>query len=240
MAAGAASATLTIPSNAQSGTLSLPINGTGTRNLLLGGTNADANEVSGFIANATTGTIARKIGEGTWRLKGTDTGAAVVGTVNAALGITAIGTTSTQTLTTTSTTGLVVGQPVSGTGIPYGTIISQIISGTQFAISQGAASTGTTVNVGLVSGATGSQSVTANTGNTLTLASVANIVPGQPITGPGMAAGAGWYVSTIASATTITIANNTGVTAFANSAAVGSQTLSASAGFAGGVSIARW
>jgi autotransporter-associated beta strand protein len=209
------------------------VNGTAVRTLLLGGASSFANELNGFVTSATAGSVIRKIGEGTWRVKGTSSDAAVVGTVKAALDITAIGTTSTQTLTTTSTTGLVVGQPVSGTGIPFGTVISQVISSTQFAISQGDHHLHRDHRqFGLVSGLTGALTVASNAANVLTVTSTANLVPGQPISGPGMAAGAGWYVSAINTATTFTVANTTAAANLATNAAAGAQTLGSSAGFA--------
>ena len=119
------------------------------------------------------------------------------------------------------------------------TVITDILSPTSFIINQNTtATTGTSANIGLVSGATTSLSVTANTANLLTVANTANLVPGQMISGTGLSGSAGWYISAINSATTFTVSNTTGAAALANSAAIGSQTPIASPNFAGSLTVA--
>ena len=66
--------------------------------------------------------------------------ALLVVAVNAALASVDLptGTTATATLTLAAgtTSGLVVGQPISGTGIPFGSIVNAIIDSTTFVISK--------------------------------------------------------------------------------------------------------
>ena len=202
------------------------------RTLVLGGNSTQVNTIQQAITNMELTTNVQKIGNGTWQL---DT-PTQFGTANPALTITAVGGTASGIITASSTSGLVVGQPVSGTGFTFGTTITEIISGTQFRISKNAVSTGTTANVGTVNGPA-SIAVTANTGNTLTVGSTANLVPGQPISSTSLPAGQGWYIASIASATTFTIANTTGTAAIANSAAVATQTLASSPNYGGTLSI---
>ncbi len=56
-------------------------------------------------------------------------------------------TVSSSTLTVGSTAGLVVGMPVSGTGIPAGTTIASIVNGTQLVLSANATTTSTNATV---------------------------------------------------------------------------------------------
>jgi autotransporter-associated beta strand protein len=220
-------------------------NGTGTKTLVLGGSNTAVNDITGIIVGTTLGAGVTKIGSGTWQITAPGTATAQIGTANASYGVTAItaSTAGTQTITTSNTAGLVVGQPVSGAGVAVGTVISQIISPTQFAVSQAVATTGlgavgTSVNIGTVTGSTAALNVTASTtANLLTVASTANLVPGQYISGTGLAAADGWYVSQINSATTFTVANSTNTAALVLNAAVGTQNPLLSPNFGGTLTI---
>jgi fibronectin-binding autotransporter adhesin len=100
------------------------------------------------------------------------------------------GTTTANVLTVTGidTTGLVVGQPISGTGIRAGTFISSIDSATQITLSQTASATGTnTFTFSAGAGLTGA--VNVNAGGTLggsgfisglvTVADNATLAPGN-------------------------------------------------------------
>jgi autotransporter-associated beta strand protein len=170
-------------------------NGTGAKNLVLGGENAGINQLTGLLVNTTVGAGVTKIGSGTWQITAPGTGVAQIGTANASFAITPVGATAASTITTTSTAGLVVGQPISGTGVPFGTVISQIISATQFATSQNVVNTAGTVSIGTVNGATADLTVSANTANLLTVPSTANLVPGQYISGIGLNAADGWFIT---------------------------------------------
>ncbi len=225
---GSATSALTIASNVGAQLLA-------TRNLVLGGSfvagsDSSVNDIAGVITNNGAATNVTKIGSGTWQF---DLANASYGTANASLAITSGQTSS--TITGTNTTGLVVGQPVSGTGIPVGTIITDIQSATSFIMNQTPTATGATVNVGLVSGATAPITVLSNAANVLTVGAglTANLVPGQMISGAGLSASANWYISAINSATTFTVANTTGAAALATNAANGTQTPIASPSFAG-------
>lgn len=244
-------ATNNILTNNGTGALVLPQNvannATGTKTLVLGGSNSAVNDITGIIAGTTLGAGVTKIGSGTWQITAPGTATAKIGTANASYAVTGIAasTNGTQTITTTNTAGLVVGQPVSGAGVAFGTVISQIISGTQFAVSQAVATTGlgavgTSVNLGTVTGSTAALTVTASTtANLLTVASTANLVPGQYISGTGLAAADGWYVSQINSGTTFTVANSTNTAALAVNAAVGTQNPLASPNFGGALTISN-
>ncbi|MDH4455002.1 MAG: autotransporter-associated beta strand repeat-containing protein, partial [Verrucomicrobiota bacterium] len=211
-------------------------NTTAAKTLFIGGASTLDNTISGVITNNTLGTGLTKIGTGTWQINSSNT--ATNGINNAAFAITAIGATATTTVTATSTAGLVIGQPISGTGFAAGTVITDILSPTQFTISANASNTGSTASVAPVSGATAALTVTANTANLLTVASTAGLVPGQPISGTGMPASAGWFISQINGATTFTVANSTSAAALANSAAIGAQTPLASVNFGGNLTVA--
>ncbi|MCX6850548.1 MAG: autotransporter-associated beta strand repeat-containing protein [Verrucomicrobia bacterium] len=190
-------------------------NGTGAKNLVLGGANTNTNDIQGIITNTTVGAGVTKYDSGLWQISSPGTTSSTIGTANAAFGITAVGTTASSTITTTSTTGLVVGQPISGTGVPFSTVISQIISPTQFTTSQNLTSTGSTVVLGTVTGATTGIATTAvsagtTTAPTLTFGSTANLVVGQQVTGTGLTGS--WYISAITSGTVVTLASTTGST----------------------------
>ncbi len=228
-----------ILTNNGSGALVLPRNvgnnGTGAKTLVLGGANTDVNNLTGIVNNTTVGAGLTKIGSGTWQITAPGTAAATIGTANAAFAVT-LNATASQVVTTASTANLVVGQTISGGAIPVGTVITQIISPTQFAISQSTA-VPASINLGTVTGSTAALAVSANTANVLTVPSTANLVPGQYISGVGMAAADGWFISAINSATTFTVANSTNTAALANSAAIGAQTPLVSPNFAGTLSI---
>ena len=85
----------------------------------------------------------------------------------------------------------VVGQSITGVGIPAGTSIASILNGTTLTISNPATATG------------GSLSVTTNATTTVTTASTTGLAVGQAITGTGIPAGA--TISSITNATTFVI-----------------------------------
>jgi hypothetical protein len=191
------------------------VNGTGARNLVLGGASAAANTIAGIVTNGTAANGVTKFDSGTWVIASPGTTSTSVGTAGSSLAVKAIGTTATQTITvdgtvTTSTSGLVVGQPVTGVGIPFGTFISQIISTTQFSISQNitASTAAQSLRIGTVVGSTSALStvsVSAGTAAapTLTVAYVpASIVVGQPVTHTSLPASQGWFVNSLATSTT--------------------------------------
>ncbi|CAN5834178.1 autotransporter-associated beta strand repeat-containing protein [soil metagenome] len=211
----------------------LGANTTAAKALVLGGSNTLNNEIQGVITNNTVGTNVTKIGAGTWQVS--DPVAANYGTTQAALVVTNV--LGSQDFTGVSTTGLVVGQPVSGVGVPVGSVITEIMTATSFKINAVTTGAVTTVNLAQVSGATASLSVTGNAANVLTVGSTAGLVAGQSISGTGMVSG-GWYISQINSATTFTVANSTGTAALADSAAIGTQTPTASVNYGGNLTIA--
>ena len=189
-------------------------NATG-KTLNLGGTSNLNNEIQGLITNGKGITNVTKFGTGTWQIDApTD-----YGSVTGALAITAVGTTASSTITTTSTAGLVVGQTISGTGFVPGTVITNINSSTQFQISQAATSTGTSAVLGLANGITSTlTSTAASTGTTnpvITVASTVNLVPGQKVTSANLPATQNWYIRDITSATTITLVSGTGASILA-------------------------
>ena len=216
-------------------------NGTGVKSLVLGGASTATNDLQGIVVNTTAGAGVTKFDTGTWQISSPGTTSATIGTANASFGITAVGTAS-QTITTTSTAGLVVGQTVSGGGVPFGTVISQIISGTQFQISQqSAVNVATTLNIGTVTGATASintsgASAGTTTAPTLTFASTANLVVGQQVTHAALTGN--WYISAITSGTVVTLSSTTGNTLTVGGIASGQAIVPvASPNFAGPLTI---
>ncbi|MFZ9436639.1 MAG: beta strand repeat-containing protein, partial [Opitutales bacterium] len=199
--------------------------GAAARYLVLGGASSAANELQGIFINTTAGAGIRKIGEGTWTLTSPGAGATRIGSVVPSLAINAIGTSATTTLTTASTANLVVGQVVRGRGVPFGTVITKILSGTQFLISQNIAASSPAQNltIGTVTGTTSPFTLTAASGGTasaptLTLADVpavtSGIVIGQMLSHASLPASQGWFINSIASAspTAATSVASTGTT----------------------------
>src|SRR5207302_1054230 len=80
-----------------------------------------------------------------------------------------------------STTNLVVGMPVTGTGIPNNTTISSIINNTSIALSNAATATGTGVTFTFTSG------ITTAASNVVIVSSTTGLVAGMQVTGPGIA-----------------------------------------------------
>jgi hypothetical protein len=106
------------------------------------------------------------------------------------------GTTTTASLTVTavaSTAGMQAGMPVSGTGLPPGTVITAVLSGTSFTISIPASFgvAGGTLTFGL-------NSITA-------IPSTSGMGVGMPISGNGIPAGS--TITAIVSASSLTISN---------------------------------
>jgi autotransporter-associated beta strand protein len=202
------------------------------------------NQVTGLITNGTNLTNVTKFGTGTWEIAApTSYGSA--STINLA----ATGTTATATVTLSSgtTAGLVVGQPISGTGITAGATIAQILDSTNLILSstRAASSAAATAGVGVASGITSPvASTAASTGTTanpiITVASTANLVPGQKVTSANIPSAGNWVIRDITSATTFTLASGTGATitvgAVLNTEAITPQ---ASPNFGGNLTIAN-
>jgi hypothetical protein len=92
-----------------------------------------------------------------------------------------------------STSSILIGMPVTGPGIPAGSVVTSIVSGTAITISLPTTAAGT--GVALVFG---TQSITA-------IPSTAQMAVGMPISGTGIPAGS--TIASIASGTAITISN---------------------------------
>ena len=103
---------------------------------------------------------------------------------------------STQ-VTTATTSGLVAGMLVSGTGIPAGATIASITDATRYELSAAATSTGT-FNLNHIFG-TRISSVLTSGSTTVTIASTSGLVVGMPVSGTNIPTGA-----TIASITNAT------------------------------------
>ncbi|MDB6004762.1 MAG: Autotransporter-associated beta strand repeat protein, partial [Prosthecobacter sp.] len=109
--------------------------GLGAKTLYLGGSSASSiiNEIAGVISNSNAATSLTKIGGSTWLY---DPAASTYNT--APTGISsgaAASATNTNSLTVTTTAGVVVGQGISGTNIPAGSVVTSIVSGTVLTIS---------------------------------------------------------------------------------------------------------
>ena len=228
--------------------LVLPNNMSGSnnaaKNLNLGGSSPSAviNQFTGLIANATNLTNLVKFGSNTWEIQApTSYGTA------ASLAIAATGGTAspTVTLTSGSTAGLVVGQPISGAGITAGATIVQILNNTTLVISSNrAASTPAgSAATGVASGATAAVTTSAVSAGTtanpiITVASTANLVPGQKFVSTNIPASGNWYIRDITSATTVTLASATGATIIVGAVPSGqSITPATSVNFGGTLSV---
>jgi autotransporter-associated beta strand protein len=117
------------------------------------------------------------------------------------------GSSGTNVIMTASTTGLVVGQAISGPGIPAGTVITSITPGVSVTLSNSltaAASTSTNAY------ATAPFTFTAASGavgqNIITTSSTAGLSVGQAIVGPGIAAGT--VITAVNAGTSVTLSNN--------------------------------
>lgn len=116
--------------------------------------------IASNIADNTTATALTKSGGGTLNLTGalTHTGGTILNSGVLAFGpVTIIGsaTNSTTTVTVASTAGLVVGQTVSGSGIPANTRIASInVDGIHFTLTQAATATNSTANLTYYTGGT--------------------------------------------------------------------------------------
>jgi autotransporter-associated beta strand protein len=185
-------------------------NGTNARTLVLGGNNSGTNELQGLITSGSASTGLRKVGSGSWQLTAPASGATVWGTPASAFGITATGTSATSIITTASTAGLAIGQPVGGYNISAGTVISQIISATQFAISASITASGTKVSLGSAAGSNAAISTVAASGGTTTAPTltvayvpsvVAGLVVGQGVTHASLPASQGWFLNGLSTST---------------------------------------
>ena len=114
------------------------------------------------------------------------------------------------------TAGLVVGQPISGPGIPAGTLISQIVDGKTLVLSQNrtARAPAGAAEVHRASGMEGIQSTTAASTGTahpvLTLPSTAGLIPSQRVVRTSLPAEEGWFIRSISGSTSVTLASATG------------------------------
>ena len=132
--------------------------------------------------------------------------------VGAAVASTFTSSTSSSNITVTSATGLVVGQPISGNGIPAGARIGSISGTTVGLVDVNGTSINATVNqataannnfVANVGGTVSLTGATTTTGSTtVSVTSTAGLVPGMVLYGPGVN---GLTVSQITSPTTFTL-----------------------------------
>ena len=123
--------------------------------------------------------------------------------------ISMVSTSGSQTLTTTSTTGVVAGQYVVGTGIPPGTTVQSVATNTSVTLSQPASYTGTqfvlfgpTLTISSRGTPTVFQTVTqtANVG-LVTAANTTNVQPGMFVIGGGIPPGT--FVSNVTTNTSV-------------------------------------
>ncbi|MEZ0276919.1 MAG: autotransporter-associated beta strand repeat-containing protein, partial [Roseimicrobium sp.] len=224
--AGTAPTAIILPNNFAS-------TSTAAKTLVLGGSSTLNNTIQGVISNNTNLTSVTKVGPGTWQIDGPT--AANYGT--ASTGLATTNTSGQATFTVASTAGLVVGQPISGAGVPVGAVITQINNGTTFTISAVTTAAVASVNLAPVSGNTAGYAASTNAANVVTVGSTAGLVVGQSISGTGIDPTGNWYISQITSATTFTIASATGAAALGNGTVTGALTLGSSANFAGTLAI---
>ncbi len=156
--------------NQTSGTLvfssGVAAGGVGAKNLFLGG--SGNGEIQGVIQSSSGGaTNIVKIGSGTWLYNPNATTYAAGNVASAATAAT--GGTNSTTITLSSSTvaslGLVVGQTVSGTGVPAGAVITSITGPNTFTISISTGTTAVSGNLafGAVTGFTGTVTVSNGT-----------------------------------------------------------------------------
>ncbi|MFM7210171.1 MAG: beta strand repeat-containing protein, partial [Verrucomicrobiota bacterium] len=188
---------------------------TDARTLHLGGTSPSSviNQITGIISGARNFTAVTKYGSGTWEVQQSSQ---VGQTVTLNLDATGGTATTTVTLSSGSTAGLVPGQPVSGAGINPGSVIVQVLDSLTLILSDNrqANTVAGTASVTPVNGVTAALTNTlASTGTAnpvITLASTAGLVPGQRVTSANLPASQNWYIRDITSGTTITLASGTG------------------------------
>jgi autotransporter-associated beta strand protein len=217
------------------------------RTLNLGGNAPGSviNQVTGLITNSVNLSNLLKFDTGTWELQA-PSAASLAGSATT-LNLAATGTTATSTVTLTSgnTTGLTVGQPIAGSGIPAGTTISQIVNATTLVLSANrtASTVAATATTTVVSGAvaTVTNTIASGTGANpvLTLASTAGLVPGQRVTSSGLPASQVWFIRDITSLTTVTLASATGATLAAGIPVSEVVTPQSFTNFAGSLTIAN-
>ncbi len=189
----------------------------GTKTLHLGGDalGSVANQIAGLIPNSGSLTSLVKFGTGTWELAEPASGMGAPTTIS----LDAAGETDSTLVTLPvedGTAGLVVGQPISGPGIPAGTLISQIVDGKTLVLSQNrtALAPAGAAEVHRASGMEGIQSTTAASTGTanpvLTLPSTAGLVPGQRVVSTSLPAEEGWFIRSISGPNSVTLASATG------------------------------
>ncbi|EDY18785.1 autotransporter-associated beta strand repeat protein [Chthoniobacter flavus Ellin428] len=140
--------------------------GAGVKSLFLGGSSTLANEIQGVIQDntGTNKTSLVKIGSGTWLYDP----AASSYVTTAATGVTTTGGGAAQSnsFTVSSTTGLVVGETVTGSNVPGASIITAINGSTvtiNNAIGTTAVASGTALTFGTINNFTGSVTVSGGT-----------------------------------------------------------------------------
>ncbi|MBL9131202.1 MAG: hypothetical protein JNG86_08390, partial [Verrucomicrobiaceae bacterium] len=212
--------------NNGSGILNVVVGGTGNQTLALGNINYTGSTTINTGARLTlentpnfgshvtnNGTLGLRLGAGTFNLAKIVTGTGAVvrdgggGTVNITTPVQqSFFSTGNSTITVGTTAGLQVGTQVTGTGIPNGTVITSILNGTQFILSQAP-----TQNSSFAAGVInltyrGTKQVTGSltlNSNTVTVPSTSGLVEGMPVSGPGIPAGSA--VRSILSATQFTL-----------------------------------
>jgi fibronectin-binding autotransporter adhesin len=219
---------------------------TGTAQVLVGGGNSygGATDIAGGTLRlegmgTISGTSAINIKGGTLELFGF---ADVVTTG----GATTVGS---PTVTVASTTGLIVGMPVSGMNIPVGATVTAITNATNFVISAPATATGGGLSF-TASGnnVTAAGGVTTSGSPNVTVASTAGLVVGMPVSGTNIPGGAtitsitdgtSFVISAPATATGLTLRATSKVTATGGATTSGNTTVTVAdtTGFVSGMPI---
>ena len=233
---GTAPTALVLPNN-------FATSNTSARNLVLGGSSSLVNQITGAITGARNVTNVTKFGSGTWEVVAPS---ALGTTVTLNLNATGSTASTTVTLSSGSTAGLVVGQPISGTGINPGSVIVQVFDSTTLILSDSraantVAATAAVVPVsGITSAVTNTVASTGTTNPVITLASTSGLVPGQKVTSTNLPSAQNWYIRDITSATTVTLASGAGSALAVGAVAVNEViTPELAANFGGNLSIAN-
>ena len=176
-------------------------NGATLTDLGITGANSASNQTfSGIIGNGGTGSLVYGAA-----------GVATTGTLtlNPAISFatTALTAANGSTITVASTAGLVIGMPVTGTGIPAGDTIATIPNATTFTLtnpSTAGVASGAALTYTLLPTVTfATTALTAVNGSTITVASTVGLAAGMPVSGTGIPAGA--TIAAITSGTTYTL-----------------------------------
>ncbi|NBV85299.1 MAG: hypothetical protein EBS01_03315, partial [Verrucomicrobia bacterium] len=136
--------------------------GAGSKTLVLGGTSSAANQISGLINQNGGTTSVFKADTGTWVYAPVNPSPVVGGTTTT---VTAGGTYS-ASLVVASTLGIAIGMTVSGTNVPSGSIVTNIVGNTLWlsnSTSTVAVASGTLLTFGSLANFTGNLSISAGT-----------------------------------------------------------------------------